>query len=544
MRILVSQINPTIGAFKKNRDKILEFLAFAQKQKAEIVVFPEMSLCGYPPEDLLLHTSFIEEMERSLEQIIPATSGLFVIIGLVRKNPHKQEKPLFNSAALIENGKLLGFQDKWLLPTYDVFDERRYFEPGTKMQIWPYKGKKIGVTICEDIWQHAGSVDFTHYACDPVLELSRYQPDLVFNISSSPYQFQKPALRLEVCAKTAQTLQCPLIMCCQVGGNDELIFDGYSMYLDKQGHLKKQARGFEEEKMLVDLEVDLPSLSLSHDPVKDLYQALVLGVRDYFHKLGFKKGCLGLSGGIDSALVACIAAAALGKENLLALALPSRYSSPSSLEDAEQLARTLDISLHTLSIEEPFADYLQLLAPYFQKKAPDITEENLQARIRGIFLMAFSNKFGYIVLSTGNKSEMAMGFSTLYGDMCGGLAVISDVSKTQVYTLAHWINREKEIIPRSILEKAPSAELRPNQKDTDTLPPYEIVDAVLQGYVEDLLSPEEIAHTCQISLEQVRDLIHRIHLAEYKRRQAPPGIRVTKKAFRAGRRYPIVQGWM
>lgn len=544
MRVLVGQLNPTIGAFEKNTQAIKTTLDYAREKKADIVVFPEMSICGYPPEDLLLHRAFIDEMQRSLEEVIAASKDLFVIVGLVRPNPNFLEKPLFNSAAIIQEGKLLGFQDKWLLPTYDVFDERRYFEPGVKMQTWNYKGKKIAVTICEDIWQHAGFVEFTHYACDPVMELLRLKPDLVFNISSSPYQFQKPALRAEVCAKTAITLQCPMIMCCQVGGNDELIFDGYSMYLDKHGTLKNRAKGFAEEKMLIDLESDFPSVSLAEDPLKDLYQALVLGVRDYFHKQGFKRGCLGLSGGIDSALVACIAVDALGKENVLGIAMPSRYSSPSSLGDAEILADTLGISLHTIPIEEPFVAYLRLLAPSFEGKAADITEENLQARIRGMILMALSNKFGYIVLSTGNKSEMAMGFTTLYGDMCGGLAVISDVSKMQVYALARWINREKEIIPNTIIEKIPTAELRPNQKDSDTLPPYAIVDAVLEGYVEDLLSPEEISEKYHLSLDLVRDLIHRIHLAEYKRRQAPPGIRVTKKAFRAGRRYPIVQGWM
>lgn len=544
MRILVAQINPIVGDFEGNTRKIIQTLDHARSKQADVVVFSELVLCGYPPEDLLLHSAFVDANQKYLEKIVHASSRLMVVLGLVRPNPAKKEKPIFNSAAIIQEGKLLGFEDKQLLPTYDVFDERRYFEPGMTTQIWEFKGKKIGVMICEDIWQHAGIVNDTYYARDPVLDFQSLKPDIVLNLSSSPYQFQKPSTRVKVCAKCATTLNCPVILCCQVGANDQLVFDGYSLYVNRQGQLVQVAKGFEEDEMLIDLNAPATPCEFSYDPLQDLYHALVLGVRDYFHKQGFKKGCLGLSGGIDSALVACIATDALGKENVLAITMPSRYSSSGSVTDSEILARNLGIELLNIPIEKPFHSFIELLQPFFQGKPPDIAEENMQARIRGMILMAISNKHGYLVMSTGNKSELALGYCTLYGDMAGGLGVISDVNKQQVYHLARWLNREKEVIPQSIIDKVPSAELRPNQKDTDSLPEYDIVDKVLQGYVEEYLSPEEIAQKYNISIEMVIDLVRRIHRAEYKRRQAPPGIRVTKKAFSVGRRYPIVQEWM
>ena len=544
MRILVAQLNPTIGDMEGNTQKIVQALNRAREKEADIVLFSELCLCGYPPEDLLLHPSFIDAQEKYLETVIRASARLMVFVGVVRRNPSKGEKPIFNSAAVIYDGKLLGYEDKRLLPTYDVFDERRYFEPGTKTHIWELKGKKIGVLICEDIWQHAGYVSYTNYARDPVLDLMPLKPDIVLNLSASPYQFQKPDMRVKVCSKCAKTLNCPVVLCCQVGGNDQLVFDGYSIYVDPQGNLMQVSKGFEEDEMIVDLEAKACPSTFVYDPIHDLYHALVLGVRDYFHKSGFKKGCLGLSGGVDSALVAAIAVEALGKENVLTISMPSRYSSEGSITDAEKLSRNLGVEMLTIPIEQPFQSFLDLMEPFFQGKAADITEENLQARIRGSILMAISNKLGYIVMSTGNKSEMGLGYCTLYGDMCGGLGVISDVTKKQVYELCHWINRKKEVIPQTIIDKVPSAELRPNQKDTDSLPEYDIVDKVLQGYVEEYLSPEEIAQKYDLPIEIVIDLVHRIHRAEYKRRQAAPGIRVSKKAFRVGRRYPIVQGWM
>jgi NAD+ synthase (glutamine-hydrolysing) len=544
MRIYVAQLNPIIGDMEGNTQKIIQSIERARAKGTDLVLFPELALCGYPPEDLLLHPSFVDAQEKYLEKVIRASSGLMVVVGFVRRNPSKAEKPIFNSAAIIYDGKLLGYEDKRLLPTYDVFDERRYFEPGTKTHVWMLKGKRIGVFICEDIWQHAGYVGYTNYARDPVLDMKPLKPDVVLNLSASPYQFQKPDMRIKVCTKSAKTLNCPLVLCCQVGGNDQLVFDGYSAYVDAQGNLLQIAKGFQEDEMIVDLEAKQHPSHFSYDPIQDLYQALVLGVRDYFHKSGFQKGCLGLSGGIDSALVACIAVDALGKENVLTIGMPSRYSSEGSIRDAEILAKNLNVEFLKVPIEKPFQSFLDLLDPFFQGKAPDITEENLQARIRGIILMALSNKLGYIVLSTGNKSEMGLGYCTLYGDMCGGLSVISDVTKKQVYELAKWLNRDEELIPLAIIDKVPSAELKPNQKDTDSLPEYDVVDKVLEGYVEEYLSPEEIAQKHDLPIELVIDLVHRIHRAEYKRRQAAPGIRVSKKAFRVGRRYPIVQGWM
>jgi NAD+ synthase (glutamine-hydrolysing) len=544
MRIFVAQLNPIVGDLEGNTQKIIEALERARARGADIALFSELTLCWYPPEDLLLHQSFIDAQEKYLEKIVRASSRLMVFVGVVRRNASQGEKPIFNSAAVIQDGKLLGFEDKRLLPTYDVFDERRYFEPGMTTHLWECKGKKIGVLICEDIWQHAGYVGYTQYARDPVVDLAPLKPDIILNLSASPYQFQKPDVRVKVCAKCAKTLKCPVVLCCQVGGNDQLVFDGYSIYVDEQGHLRQVAKGFKEDDMVIDLDAPACPCPFAYDPIADLYHALVLGVRDYFHKSGFKKGCLGLSGGIDSALVACIAADALGKENLLAITMPSRYSSTGSVTDSRALARNLDIQLLEIPIEKPFQSFLELLEPFFQGKGSDITEENMQARIRGMILMAISNKLGHIILSTGNKSEMGMGYATLYGDMCGGLSVISDVTKQQVYALCRWLNCERELIPQTVIEKVPSAELRLNQKDSDSLPPYDVVDKVLRGYVEEYLSPEEIAAKYEVSLEVAIDLVRRIHRAEYKRRQAAPGIRVSKKAFRVGRRYPIVQGWM
>jgi NAD+ synthase (glutamine-hydrolysing) len=544
MRILVAQLDPTIGDLEGNCKKIVHFLEEGRKGGADIVLFPEMTICGYPPNDLVLHDNFVVAVEEALQKVIPKTKGVMAVVGLVRRNLALGEKRLCNSAAIIQDGKLMGFYDKQLLPTYDVFDERRYFEPGKETKIWEWKGKKIGVLICEDIWQHAGYVGDTRYQQDPVLELFKYKLDFMLNMSASPYTFEKPDVRVKVCQKSAKTLQCPVVLCCQVGGNDQLVFDGYSIYVDGEGNLRQLGKGFEEDALWVDLNAPACACPFQYDSIQDLYHALVLGTKDYFHKQGFKKGILGLSGGIDSALVACIATDAIGKENLHALAMPSQFSSRSSIQDASSLAKRLGIKIDEIPIESPFKAYLELLKPYFNGKPFDTMEENLQARIRGMVLMAFSNKLGYLVLSTGNKSEMAMGYCTLYGDMAGGLAVIADVTKTLVYKLAHWINRKNEIIPRSILEKEPSAELRPNQKDTDTLPEFAILDNIIQAYVEDFLSPEEIVKKYLYPKELIDDVIHKIHHAEYKRRQAPPAIRVSKKAFRVGRAYPIVQGWV
>jgi NAD+ synthase (glutamine-hydrolysing) len=543
MKIILAQINPIIGGIEYNCQKITSIIAEARTLGAKLVVFPEMAICGYPPEDLLLLPSFIFAITKSLETITHASLGITAIVGCVRANPFGGEKKLFNSAAIIQNGVLIGFQDKMLLPDYDVFSERRYFEPGRHITVWSIEGKRVAVTICEDIWQHAKAVEYSTYPRDPIDELKDQAPDLLVNLSASPYYLRRHETRVHVCKAVSQTLRCPVLYCNQVGGNDSLIFDGYSFYMGGDGAILNYAKGFEEELLFVDTEKSYPQKTNEEDPIEDLFLALVLGVKDYFHKLGWKRACFGLSGGIDSAVVAVIAKEALGKENVLALALPSRYSSPQSVADAKSLIQNLGIEFDIISIEKPFEAFLELLEPYFEGRPPDVTEENLQARIRGILLMAFSNKFGYLLLSPGNKSEMAMGYATLYGDMCGGLGVLSDVAKEQVYALAHFINKKSEVIPASVIAKPPSAELKFDQKDTDSLPDYSIVDAVLTDYVEEHLSPEEIARKNNFSLELVKELVRKIHLNEYKRRQAPPGLRVTKKSFTVGRRFPIVQHW-
>lgn len=543
MKICIAQLNPMIGDLKGNTKKILQAVEKAKKEKADIILFSELTICGYAPGDLLLHDDFVKSVEDCLKEIVKASSDICIVVGLVRIN-HGKGKHLFNSAAVISDGRILGYYNKRLLPTYNVFDERRYFEPGKETKVFDIKGKKVAILICEDIWEHSGYVYMdTRYAFDPVQELVEQKPDIILNLSASPYQFDKPDIRIDVCSKAAKTLKCPVMLCCQVGANDDLVFDGYSVSVDEEGTLRQLGKGFEEDFFVVDLEAAICTVPFQYNQIQDLYRALVLGVRDYFAKQGFQTAIFGLSGGIDSALVACIAAEALGAENLMGVAMPSRYSSKGSLKDAEQLAKTLGIAYKTIPIEEPFKDYLALLEPHFEGKPPDTTEENIQARIRGMILMALSNKLGYIVLSTGNKSEMGLGYCTLYGDMAGGLGVIADVLKTQVYDLSRWINRAQEIIPWSTIDKPPSAELKPGQIDLDALPDYGFVDKVLKAYVEDHLSPQHIAEKYHLKLEMVDDLIHRLHRAEYKRRQAPPAIRVSKVSFSVGRRFPIVQGW-
>jgi len=542
MQIALAQINPTVGDIAGNCLKIKSKITKALARGAELVIFPELSLSGYPPEDLLLLPEFVDQLEDALQEVIEHTKGIAALVGTVRRNLQPKGKPLFNSAAVIVDGVLLGYHDKMLLPTYDVFDERRFFEPGSGLRLWDIYGKHIAVTICEDIWQHGALPGAASYTQDPIAVTKALQPDLIVNLSASPFSLSKFSKRLEVCFKGARTVKAPLALCNQVGGNDSLIFDGKSLVVNAKGELVARAKGFVEDLMIVDLKAVADNQIDADDSMKDLHDALVLGLKDYFHKSGFSKACLGLSGGIDSAVVACLAVHALGQENVSALLMPSCYSSEGSIADAEALANTLAIKSYRLPIGTVFDSYLDLLNPYLDPLKPGITEENIQARIRGMLLMAFSNRTGCIVLATGNKSELAMGYSTLYGDMCGGLAVIGDLTKRHVYALAHRINREREIIPLNTLNKAPSAELRPNQKDSDTLPDYEVVDNVVEAYLEDNKSPRAIAKTYGYDLNLVNGLIQRIYRNEYKRRQAPPVLRVTEKAFSAGRRYPIVQG--
>lgn len=543
MKVFAAQINPRVGDISGNTNKILHMLDRARVQKADIVVFPELSISGYPPYDLLYFDTFITEIEKNLQKIVEKSQGLFVVVGLVRKTGKKEGKALYNSVAVISEGKILGYKDKTLLPDYDVFNELRYFEPDSSQKVWEYKGKKIGVIICEDGWQQSADLTKVEYGIDPVLELKKLSPDICLVPAASPYYFKKNDLRIKVYGKAAKTLNCPLVLCSQVGANDQLVFDGYSMFFGAKGELKQIAKGFVEDEFFIDLDESIV-IDYKEEDLSDLYSALVLGVKDYFLKLGFSKACLGLSGGVDSALTACIASDALGSYNIKALRMPSRFSSLGSIEDSQEIAENLRIDLLDIPIDSMYQHFLDLLSPVFYGKPFDTTEENLQARIRGMILMAVSNKLGYLVLSTGNKSEMAMGYVTLYGDMCGGLAVLGDVSKTMIYKLANWINRKKEIIPKNIITKPPSAELKKDQKDQDSLPSYEIVDLVLEQYVENHKSIEDIIKEHKLAKDLVRDLVERIHLAEYKRRQGPPGIRVTKKSFGVGRNFPIVQGWI
>lgn len=541
MRICMAQLNPIIGDLKGNTKKIIAAVEKARKNKADIVLFAELTICGYAPGDLLLHDDFIKANEECLKEIVKASKDICIIVGLVRINPGKG-KHLYNSAAVVQDGQIIGYYNKCLLPTYNVFDERRYFEPGREVKTFQICDQKVGIIICEDIWQHSGYVA-TRYPHDPVEDLKEHKPDILLNLSASPYQFDKPDIRVEVCAKAARTLKCPVLLCCQVGGNDDLIFDGYSVVVDSEGNLRQLGKGFAEDFFTVDLKASICNIPFQYNQMGDLYQALVLGVRDYFTKQGFSKALFGLSGGIDSALVASIAADALGPENVIGVSMPSGYSSQGSIDDAKKLAQNLGIGFKMIPIEEAFEDYLKMLGPHFEGKPVDVTEENLQARIRGMILMALSNKLGHIVLSTGNKSEMGLGYCTLYGDMCGGLGVIADVLKTQVYDLSRWVNRIEEIIPYSTIDKPPSAELRPDQLDLDSLPDYGTVDKILKAYVEDHLSAKQIIDQYRLQPEVVHDLIRRLHSAEYKRRQAPPAIRVSKVSFSVGRRFPIVQGW-
>lgn len=539
MKITLAQLNPTIGDFDGNSRKIIDAIEKGKKEGSDLIVFSELTLSGYLPEDFILHDDFLIAAEKALCAIIPHTKGTAAVIGLPRKNPLPQEKSVLNSAAIVIDGKLAGYQNKMLLPTYDVFDEKRYFEPGESFPLYRIDGKNVVFTICEDLWQHAKKAVYTDYAKDPVELIRPLNPDILINLSASPFNNNKYPIRLEVLQKAALSLNCPAILVNQVGGNDSLLFDGLSLAVNEKGELSERLPAFEEAVVTID---SFKAKSYPpRDPIADIHDALVMGLRDYFHKSGFKKACLGLSGGIDSAVVAVLAKEALGAENVLALFMPSRFTSETSRKDAYDLAKNLSIEIKEISIESPFQSYLDLLEPHFAPRPQNITEENLQARIRGMILMAFSNKFGHIVLSTGNKSELAMGYTTLYGDLAGGLAVIGDCSKDKIYALAHYINRTSPLIPPSTLTRAPSAELRPNQKDADSLPPYPLIDAVIEAYVETHASPDAIASSLNIPLQTVQEIIHKIHQAEYKRRQAPPSLRVSSKSFSIGRRYPIVQ---
>jgi NAD+ synthase (glutamine-hydrolysing) len=572
MKIALVQIDPVIGDFAYNGAKIISWAEKAREKGCDLAVFPELALCGYPPQDLLERPAFLAEHDKALQRLVAGISGIAVICGHLEKHTDSSGKPLHNSASLIENGKRLFTARKRLLPTYDVFDEARYFEPGKLSRSCRYQGLNLGITVCEDIWNDKNSFPHRLYATDPVSDLvSGLQEgggriDLLINVSASPFQIDKEAVKQDIFRRVCRNNNLPLVYVNQVGGQDSLLFDGWSMAMDSGGQIIARAERFREDMVIVDTATWKGEVHGQHNAgicqpdsgVDDsamglqeagtILAALVMGVRDYGSKCGFTRGVVGLSGGIDSAVTCAIACEAFGPENILGVAMPSPYTSNESIEDAKQLAGNLNCQFEIIGIAEVFSALKASLAPVFAAAGTpaateaDITEQNMQARIRGNLLMALSNKYGSLLLSTGNKSEMAVGYCTLYGDMSGGLAVISDVPKLLVYKLAGFINKQKEVIPARIIAKPPSAELAPNQLDQDDLPPYEVLDPILQAYLEQNLSVAEITAR-GIARPIVEDIVKRIRINEYKRKQAPLGLKVTSKAFGYGRRYPAAQNF-
>ena len=541
MKIALAQFNPTVGDFEGNRARILELAGEAKSGGAEIAIFSELCLCGYPPQDLIERPAFAERNQTELARLARDIS-LPSLVGFVGKAQDDTGKPVANSAALVGCGKILFEQRKMLLPTYDVFDETRYFQPAHTQYVFPFTTETLGITICEDSWNDKSFWPERLYDRDPVSELVGKGSTLILNLSSSPYRLGIRGLRHDMLRTIAVERRVPVVYVNQVGGNDSLIFDGSSVAFMPDGRVAALAKSFDEDLVFFDSATGTGDVRAPmEDELEAAYRALVIGTRDYVRKCGFRKVVIGLSGGIDSALVAVIATDALGPTNVTGVAMPGPYSAASSLRDAQRLAENLGIQLIAMPIMDTFATYRKTLDATFAGLREDVAEENLQARIRGNLLMALSNKFGSLVLSTGNKSELAVGYCTLYGDMAGGLAVISDVPKTMVYDLANFVNRSAVRIPPEIIGKVPTAELRPNQTDQDTLLPYEDLDRIVKAYVEDLQSPEQIAEDCLLPLDVVRAVAVQVDKSEFKRKQSPPGLKVTSKAFSVGRRFPLAQ---
>jgi NAD+ synthase (glutamine-hydrolysing) len=552
MRLGLAQINTTVGDLAGNRRRILDAYAELARRGAELVVFPELAVCGYPPRDLLFKRHFVPDVERSLSELAAAVGEVPLLVGTVEANPGGLGRPFFNSAAFCHRGAVVTHVRKCLLPTYDVFDEDRYFEPATVASVIVHGAKRIGVTICEDIWTHPMiSTRRLYNGLDPVKQLAAQKCDLMVNLSASPWNHGKGGVRQTLVTDASRALACPVAYVNSVGGNDELIFDGRSLVSDPEGRVQTGMAAFSEELLVAETDRGPSALSPTFEQpeMADIQAALTLGLRDYAHKSGFKTALVALSGGIDSAVVGAVAASAFGAQNVIGVSLPSLISSQHSRDDARRLAEVLGIRFETIAIADVVEACERALAPEFAGRPRDVTEENIQARVRGVLMMALSNKFGALLLTTGNKSEMAVGYCTLYGDMCGGLAVISDVFKTQVYALANWINADARRagrtppIPQSTIDKVPSAELRPNQSDQDSLPPYDVLDAVLKGYVEEGLSRGDLVAQ-GFPEAVVNDVVRKVDLNEYKRKQAAPGLKITPLAFGVGRRIPIVQKYV
>jgi len=540
MKVAIAQVNTTVGDFDGNSDKITEAWHRADEAKAALLVLPELALCGYPPRDLLAKPAFLRQNQEALERLAKRSGKAVAVVGYASTNETDSGRPARNSAAVLHNGQVTAIRHKTLLPTYDVFDEDRYFEPATDNTPVEILGTKLGITICEDIWNDEVFLHDRRYDRCPAEELAGGGAKLLLNLSASPWSLGKEHSRHVLLSQLSAKCACPLVYCNLVGGNDELVFDGGSQYYNSHGVLGANGAMFAEDLLLIDTKTTSPKSGNTSDDNEKIFRALSLGVRDYLHKCGFASAVIGLSGGIDSAVTAAIAVGALGAANVRGVAMPSQYSSQSSLDDAEALAKALGIRYDVVPIEPVFAPLKAELSGLFEGLDEDTTEENMQARIRGNILMSMSNKFGSLLLTTGNKSELAVGYCTLYGDMCGGLAVISDLPKTKVYNLAWWINREHEIIPKSTITKPPSAELRPNQLDQDSLPPYDVLDSILEAYVVEGRDAEAIIASGQ-DKATVERIIRLINVNEYKRRQAAPGIKVTSKAFGVGRRMPVAK---
>jgi NAD+ synthase (glutamine-hydrolysing) len=541
MKIALAQINPVIGDFTHNTEKIKAAAKRAKDRSCDLVVFSELAISGYPPRDLLEKRDFVEANLTYLQELVKCIEGIGVICGYVDRNPRKAGNPLYNSAVLFEGGEILHTAHKRLLPTYDVFDETRYFEPGSECTPYPYKNHRIGLAVCEDIWNDREFFMKPRYPIDPVERMVNEGANLIINVAASPYYVGKRGFKRDMFLNIVQKYEVPLVYVNQVGGNDSVLFDGISLAYNAKGELIARARDFEEDMVLYDTTSQEGEVHpISESDTESILTALVMGTRDYIHKCHFSKAVVGLSGGIDSALTAYVAVQAIGGDNVLLVFMPSHYTNKENFEDTKTLATNLGAELVIVPIDAEFETLLKDLSHLLKDVATEVTGQNLQARIRGTMLMAISNKLGHLLLSTGNKSELAVGYCTLYGDMNGGLAVISDVPKTMVYRIARLINKDKEAIPERIIQKPPSAELKPNQLDQDDLPPYEILDDILKAYIEDNKVPEEII---EMGFEPsiVMDIIKRVDKNEYKRHQSPPGLKVTTKSFGYGRRYPIAQ---